>query len=163
MLLTLPSPRLVTVIERDPRVANELAHRLWSFGLRAQIAHTQTHGLHLARRAYPSALYVSQTLMMGNAGDLICLLDRDPRFDEVPILVRVDELDSVWALAMRRGGIQTVHRALGADTVAARLERMSRCRGGGLRGRVNRQRRLHPSVPAPFPLRLVGANAGRTR
>jgi hypothetical protein len=95
----------------------------------------------LLRSEVPAALYVSEMLQRANGGDLLAECGRDARYDEVPVVVRVSRDDSLFARAMRRGGLQTIVAPVDVEATANQLADMANGEGGNLRTRSGKPRR----------------------
>lgn len=119
---------MIAVVEKDRRTARRLVAALEARGCRARVA----HGYAAARRMFadevPAALYVSEVLHRQSGGDLLARYDRDERFAGLPALVRVSRLDSVFARAMRRGGLLTIVAPIDVEAAATTLARMAKRR-----------------------------------
>lgn len=133
---------MVVVIERDRRLARRLAAALEARGCPTRVAHGYGRAVVLLRNEVPAALYVSEMLQRANGGDLLAECDRDGRYDEVPAMVRVSRDDSLFARALRRGGMQTVVAPVDVEATANRLSDMARGEAGTLRGLISQSRRL---------------------
>jgi DNA-binding NtrC family response regulator len=133
---------MVAVIERDRRLARRLAAALEARGCRTQVVHGFGRAVALLRREVPKALYVSEMLQRANGGDLLAECDRDGRYDDVPAVVRVSRDDSLFARAMRRGGMQTIVAPVDVEATANRLAGMANGEEGNLRALISQARRL---------------------
>lgn len=133
---------MVAVIERDRRLARRLAAALETRGCRARVVHGYGKALTLLKKEVPSVLYVSEMLQRANGGDLLSECDRDARYDEVPTVVRVSRDDSLFARALRRGGMHTVVAPVDVEATAARLASMANRDEVTLRTLVSQSRRL---------------------
>ncbi len=134
---------MVAVVERDRRVARRLVAALEARGCRVRLAHGYAQARMLLDGEVPAALYVSEALHRASGGDLLADLDADHRFAALPGVVRVSRDDSVFARAMRRGGLQTVVAPIDVDATAALLARMARGEEGTLRRLLHHARELH--------------------
>jgi DNA-binding NtrC family response regulator len=139
---------MVAVVERDRRLARRLVAALQAQGCTCKVAHGYKQGMALLTSERPEALYVSEVLQRASGGDLLAEFDRDRRLAELPAMVRVSRQDSVFARAMRRGGLQTVVAPVDVDAAAARLSRMARGEEGVLRRLVTQSRELHAHARA---------------
>jgi len=139
---------MIAVVERDRRVARRLAAALEAQGCRARVAHGYRQAKALLADEVPKALYVSEALHRASGGDLLADLDGDERTAAVPALVRVSRLDSVFARALRRGGLKTVVAPVDVELAAATLVRMSRGEEGRLRRLLHDARMLHARTRA---------------
>jgi len=133
---------MVAVIERDRRLARRLAAALEARGCRTRVVHGFGRAVALLRSEVPAALYVSEMLQRANGGDLLAECDRDGRYDDVPAMVRVSREDSLFARAMRRGGMQTIVAPIDVEATANRLADMANGEDGHLRALVSQSRRL---------------------
>ena len=133
---------MVAVIERDRRLARRLAAALEARGCRTRVVHGFGRAVALLRGEVPAALYVSEMLQRANGGDLLAECDRDGRYDAVPAMVRVSREDSLFARAMRRGGMQTVVAPIDVEATANRLAGMASGEEGTLRALISQSRRL---------------------
>lgn len=123
----------VIVVERDRRTARRLAAALEALGCLVRVAHGFGRAKALLAQERPAALYVSEVLQRRSGGDLLAEHDGDERFARVPALVRVTRHESVFARAMRRGGLQTIVAPFDVEAVAGTLARMARGEEGMLR------------------------------
>jgi two-component system response regulator RegA len=119
---------MIAVVERDRRLAQRLATALEARGCQVRIAHGYRRARTILRSERPAVLYVSESLQRASGGDLLADFERDEVLRHLPVLVRVSHSDSVFARAMRRGGLQTVEAPLDVEAVAERLARMERSR-----------------------------------
>ena len=114
--------------------------------LRCGTAWSSCHGYARGKtllKKRPDALYVSEVLYRLSGGDLLADLDCDEAAATLPALVRVSRYDSVFARAMRRGGLHTVVAPIDVDAAAALLARMASGDEGTLRKLVHQSRKLH--------------------
>lgn len=133
---------MVAVVERDRRMARRLVAALEACGCRARVAHGYAQARALFADEVPRALYISEALQRASGGDLLAEYDNDERFAVLPALVRVSRQDSLFARAMRRGGLQTIVAPFDVEAAAARLLRMSRGEEGTLRAILHHSRTL---------------------
>jgi len=139
---------MVVVIERDRRLARRIAAALESRGCSTRVAHGYNTAVALLRGEVPAAIYVSEKLQRMNGGDLLAECDRDVRYDEVPTLIRVSSDDSLFARALRRGGMQTIVAPVDIEATAQRLADMANGDEGTLRRLLSNSRRLKQKTRA---------------
>jgi DNA-binding response OmpR family regulator len=116
---------MIAVVERDRRLGRRLAWALAERGCETRVVHGYRDGAALLRGAIPEALYVSEALQRASGGDLLAVVDRDERLADLPTMVRVSRSDSLFARAMRRGGLRTVVAPLDVEAVATILLAMA--------------------------------------
>lgn len=133
---------MIAVVEQDRQMARRLAAALEARGCRARVAGGYAAARALFAEEVPRALYISEALQRMSGGDLLAEYDNDERFAVLPALVRVSRQDSVFARAMRRGGLQTIVAPFDVEAAAATLERMSRGEEGTLRAILYHSRTL---------------------
>ena len=121
---------MIAVVEKDRRLARRLAAALAARGCPSCVASDCVQALGMLRAEAPCALYVSEALQRKSGGDLLAELERDERLSALPGVVRVSRRDSVFARAMRRGGLRTVVAPIDVEAVADTLARMARRRRG---------------------------------
>lgn len=139
---------MIAVVERDRRVARRLAAALEAQGCRARVAHGYRQAKALLAEEVPKALYVSEALQRASGGDLLADLDGDERMAAVPALVRVSRMDSVFARALRHGGLKTIVAPVDVELAATTLVRMSRGEEGTLKRLIHHARTLHARTKA---------------
>lgn len=116
---------MIAVVERDRRLGRRLARALAERGCETRVVHGYRDGEALLRGEIPEALYVSEALQRASGGDLLAAVDRDERLADLPTMVRVSRSDSLFARAMRRGGLRTVVAPLDVEAVATILLAMA--------------------------------------
>ena len=139
---------MVAVVERDRRLALRLVAALEARGCRVRVAHGYKRARALFRSERPQAVYVSEALQRASGGDLLAELERDATLGELPALVRVSRMDSVFARSLRRGGLPTVHTPVDVEAAAELLARMERGEEGQLHRLVHQSRNLHARTKA---------------
>lgn len=154
---------MIAIVEQDRRRARRLAAALEARGCRARVAGGYEAARALLADEMPRALYISEALQRASGGDLLAEYDNDERFAVLPVLVRVSRQDSVFARAMRLGGLQTIVAPFDVEAAAATLQRMSRGEEGTLRAILHHSRMLrertadnrrHVGVMAEKPRRI---------
>ena len=111
-------------------MARRLAAALERRGCRTCVAHSAPQARRLFADEPPSALYLSEALERANGGDLLAELQEDERLARIPALMRVSRHDSVFARAMRHGGVRTIVSPVDVEATAATLASMDRGEGG---------------------------------
>jgi len=139
---------MVAVVERDRRLALRLVAALEARGCRVRVAHGYKRARALLRSERPHAVYVSEALQRASGGDLLAEIERDDTLAELPALVRISRFDSVFARALRRGGLSTVQTAVDVEAAAELLARMERAEEGQLQRLVHPSRNLHGRAKA---------------
>jgi DNA-binding NtrC family response regulator len=117
---------MVAVVERDRRLAERLATALRARGCKVCVAHGYQGARALLKREQPRAVWVSEVLQRVSGGDLLADFDRDEVLGVLPAMVRVSRMDSVFAQAMRRGGLHTVRAPVDVEAAAELLASMDR-------------------------------------
>ena len=134
--------RCVAILEHDRTLARRLATALEARGCRPLVARGEAQRAALLSAQRPQAIYLSEAQPRGNGGELLAELEREARLATLPTLLRVSRLDSLFAITMRRGGLQTVVAPIDVAAVATMLARMARGEEGELRRLVQQARLL---------------------
>lgn len=142
----------VVLVERDAALSRKLVAALRRRRCRPLVATDYASGLRLMRQIDSvGVLYLAEQLARRSGPDLLARLERERALAPVPTVIRVGDDSGLMALALRRGGMQTVVASLGAESIAQTIC-FARIRDPGMR---RRQEAVIAAAPAAAALSLA--------
>jgi len=112
----------VVLVERDAALSRQIVAALRKRRCRPLVATDYASGLRLMRQNDSVAvLYLAEQLARRSGPDLLARLERERGLRPVPTVIRVSDDTGLMALALRRGGMQTVVASIGAESIASTI------------------------------------------